>query len=118
MNSTKVYQAGMYVRLSKEDADVGSLKAESDSIQNQKLLIKDFVKDKPDIEIIREYEDDGYTGSDFNRPGFQSMIDDVRRGVIDCIIVKDLSRLGRNYVETGNYVERIFFLRGAFYRCD
>lgn len=108
MNSTKVYQAGMYVRLSKEDADVGSLKAESDSIQNQKLLIKDFVKDKPDIEIIREYEDDGYTGSDFNRPGFQSMIDDVRRGVIDCIIVKDLSRFGREYIDSGKYIERIF----------
>ena len=108
MNSTKVYQAGMYVRLSKEDADVGSLKSESDSIQNQKLLIRDFVKDKPDIEIIREYEDDGYTGSDFNRPGFQSMIDDVRRGVIDCIIVKDLSRFGREYIDSGKYIERIF----------
>ena len=108
MVSTKVYQAGMYVRLSKEDADVGFLKAESDSIQNQKLLIRDFVKDKPDIEIIREYEDDGFTGSDFNRPGFQSMIDDVRRGVIDCVIVKDLSRFGREYIDSGKYIERIF----------
>ena len=108
MTNTKVYQAGMYVRLSKEDADVGSLKAESDSIQNQKLLIRDFVKDKPDIEIIREYEDDGFTGSDFNRPGFRNMIDDVRRGVIDCVIVKDLSRFGREYIDSGKYIERIF----------
>ena len=89
MTSQKVYQAAMYVRLSKEDADVGTAKATSDSIQNQKLLIRDYVKGKEDIEIIREYEDDGYTGSDFDRPGFQSMMDDVRRGIIDCIIVKD-----------------------------
>lgn len=66
MENQKVYQAGMYVRLSKEDIDVAkSNKAESDSIQNQKLLIRDYCKNKPDIEIIREYEDDGYTGSDF-----------------------------------------------------
>lgn len=109
MENSKVYQAAMYVRLSKEDIDVAkSNKTESDSIQNQKLLIRDFVKDKPDIEIIREYEDDGYTGSDFNRPGFQAMIDDVRRGVIDCIIVKDLSRFGREYIDSGKYIERIF----------
>ena len=112
MTSQKVYQAAMYVRLSKEDADVGTAKAASDSIQNQKLLIRDYVKGKEDIEIIREYEDDGYTGSDFDRPGFQSMMDDVRRGIIDCIIVKDFSRLGRDHLETGNLLESIFPLLG------
>ena len=108
MDNLKVYQAAMYVRLSKEDADVGTAKAASDSIQNQKLLIRDYVKGKEDIEIIREYEDDGYTGSDFDRPGFQSMMDDVRRGIIDCIIVKDLSRFGREYIDSGKYIERLF----------
>lgn len=109
MNIQKVYQAGMYVRLSKEDIDVAKAnKFESDSILNQKLLIRDFVKNKPDIEIVREYEDDGYTGSDFDRPGFQSMMDDMRRGIIDCIIVKDLSRFGREYIDSGKYIERIF----------
>ena len=61
MQETKIYQAAMYVRLSKEDADVAnSLKPESGSIQNQKRIIRDFVQDKPDIEIVKEYEDDGY----------------------------------------------------------
>ena len=109
MDSNKIYKAAMYVRLSKEDADVAnSLKAESESIQNQKRLIRDFVKDKPDIEITKEYEDDGYSGSDFNRPGFQAMIDDIRKGIIDCVIVKDLSRFGREYIDSGKYIERIF----------
>ncbi len=109
METGKVYKAGMYVRLSKEDADVAnSLKAESESIRNQKRLIRDFVKDKTDIEITREYEDDGYSGADFNRPGFQTMMDDIRRGIIDCVIVKDLSRFGREYIDSGKYIERIF----------
>ena len=108
MDNQKVYQAAMYVRLSKEDADVGSLKAESDSIANQKSLIRNFVKDKPDIQIIKEYEDDGYTGSGFDRPGFSAMLDDIRRGIIDCVIVKDLSRFGREYIDSGKYIERLF----------
>ena len=109
MEKQKIYQAAMYVRLSKEDEEVAlAKKSESESIQNQKRLIRDFVSQHPDIEIIREYEDDGYTGSDFERPGFQSMIEDVRRGVVDCVIVKDLSRFGREYIDSGKYIERIF----------
>lgn len=109
MEENKIYRAAMYVRLSKEDEEVASAKkTESESIQNQKRLIRDFVLQHPDIEIVREYEDDGYTGSDFNRPGFQAMMEDVRKGVVDCVIVKDLSRFGREYIDSGKYIERIF----------
>ena len=108
MENSKVYRAGMYVRLSKEDEDVGTLKAESDSIQNQKNLIRNFVKHKPDIEIVREYEDDGYSGSGFDRPGFSAMLDDIRRRIVDCVVVKDLSRFGREYIDSGKYIERLF----------
>ena len=114
MQETKIYQAAMYVRLSKEDADVAnSLKPESGSIQNQKRIIRDFVQDKPDIEIVKEYEDDGYSGSDFNRPGFQAMIEDIKSGDINCVIVKDLSRFGREYIDSGKYIERIFPMIGV-----
>lgn len=109
MEENKIYQAAMYVRLSKEDEEVSlAKKAESESIQNQKRLIRDFVSQHPDIEIVKEYEDDGYTGSDFDRPGFQSMLEDIRRGIIDCVIVKDLSRFGREYIDSGRYIERLF----------
>ena len=90
----KIYHAAIYVRLSKEDGYVASAaKAESNSISNQKNLIKDFLKDKDDIIVVSERVDDGYSGSDFERPGFQMMMDDIRRGTVDCVIVKALSRL-------------------------
>ena len=109
MEKEKIYQAAMYVRLSREDEDVASAKkTESESIQNQKRLIRDFVSQHSDIEIAGEYEDDGYTGSDFNRPGFQAMLEDIRKGIIDCVIVKDLSRFGREYIDSGRYIERLF----------
>ena len=105
----KIYHAAIYVRLSKEDGDVASAaKAESNSISNQKNLIKDFLKDKDDIIVVSERVDDGYSGSDFERPGFQMMMDDIRRGTVDCVIVKDLSRFGREYIDSGKYIERLF----------
>lgn len=105
----KIYHAAIYVRLSKEDGDVASAaKAESNSISNQKNLIKDFLKDKDDIIVVSERVDDGYSGSNFERPGFQMMIDDIRRGTVDCVIVKDLSRFGREYIDSGKYIERLF----------
>lgn len=106
---TKVYHVAIYLRLSKEDGDVttGS-KNESNSISNQKSLILDYLKDKPEFQINSIREDDGYSGVDFNRPAFQSMMEDVKKGSVDCIVVKDLSRFGRNYIEVGRYLEKLF----------
>ncbi len=105
----KIYHAAIYVRLSKEDGDVASAaKAESNSISNQKNLIKDFLKDKDDIIVVSERVDDGYSGSNFERPGFQMMMEDIKRGTVDCVIVKDLSRFGREYIDSGKYIERLF----------
>lgn len=97
-------RVGIYLRLSREDGD----KYESDSIKNQRQLIEDFLKDKPRMKFVREYADDGYTGTNFERPGFQRLFADVQNKKIDCIVLKDLSRLGRNYIETGKYLEKIF----------
>ena len=108
-NINKIYHAAIYVRLSKEDGDISSsAKLESNSISNQKALILDFLKDKKDIEIISVRVDDGYSGSNFERPGFVQMMEDIKHGKINCVIVKDLFRLGRNYVQTSNYIERVF----------
>ena len=105
----RIYHAAIYVRLSKEDGDVASAaKAESNSISNQKNLIKDFLKEKDDIIVVSEYVDDGYSGSNFERPGFQMMLEDIKRGKVDCVVVKDLSRFGREYIDSGKYIERLF----------
>ena len=105
----RIYHAAIYVRLSKEDGDVANAaKAESNSISNQKNLIKDFLKDKDDIIVVSERVDDGYSGSNFERPGFQMMMEDIRRGKVDCVVVKDLSRFGREYIDSGKYIERLF----------
>ncbi len=109
-----VYRASIYLRLSKEDGDVATgSKSESDSISNQKSLILEYLKSRPEIQIVSIREDDGYTGTDFNRPAFQAMLEDVKKGVIDCIIVKDLSRFGRNYIEVGRYLEKLFPILGV-----
>ena len=120
---SKIYHAAIYVRLSKEDGDVStSAKAESNSISNQKDFIRNFLADKKDIRIVKEYVDDGYSGSNFDRPSFQTMMEDIKRGVIDCVVVKDLSRFGREYIDSGRYIERLFpaliyklFLEGKGY---
>ena len=102
--SKEKYRACIYTRLSKDDGD----KPESDSIGNQKALIRDFIKNHPEIEVVSEKADDGYSGVNFERPGFKEMMDEIRAGQVDCVIVKDLSRFGRNYIEAGNYIERVF----------
>ena len=105
----KIYHAAIYVRLSKEDGDVaGASKAESNSISNQRELIRDFLKDKKDIVVVSERVDDGYSGSSFERPSFKLMMEDIKKGVVDCVVVKDLSRFGRNFVEAGRYIDQIF----------
>ncbi len=109
METKTQYQAAAYVRLSKEDLiSASGLRSESNSISNQKQLILDFVKDKADIKIVSIREDDGYTGTDYDRPDFQRMMDDIRAGVVNCVIVKDLSRFGREYINAGKYIDRLF----------
>ena len=98
------YKGDAYLRLSySADRSV-----ESDSIANQKKLIEDFVAAHPDIELVSERVDDGYSGVLFDRPAFQEMMNDIVSGKINCVIVKDLSRLGREYIETGRYLRQIF----------
>lgn len=106
---TVVYRAAVYVRLSKEDIDsVRSQKLESDSISNQKQLIFNFLKNKSEINIVSIREDDGYTGTDYDRPAFQLMLDDIKAGRINCVVIKDLSRFGREYIDAGKYIHRLF----------
>lgn len=114
MKEKHIYQAAIYVRLSKEDGDVSDAsKTESNSISNQKELIKDFLKDKDDIWVVSERVDDGCSGVNFERPAFQLMLEDIRQGRVDCVVVKDLSRFGRNYIEAGRYIEKIFPMLGV-----
>lgn len=98
------FKAALYLRLSKEDGD----KEESDSIGNQRELLKGFLFAQEDIVVEDIYIDDGYTGTDFRRPNFQRMIADIESGKINCVIVKDLSRFGRDYLESGRYIQRYF----------
>ena len=104
----KCNRAGLYYRLSREDGD----KRESDSISNQRNLLQSYLKQHSDISFIQEYVDDGYSVTNFERPGFIQMMEDAKSNRINCIIVKDLSRFGRNYIETGRYLERVFPLMG------
>ena len=101
------WRLGEYIRLSKEDLKKG--KDDSNSVINQRDLLNDFYqKHIGEFESVSEYVDDGHTGTDANRENFQRLLSDVMSGKINCVIVKDLSRLGRNYVETSNYIERVF----------
>lgn len=110
----KRYNAAIYVRLSKEDGDIVSGdKHESNSISNQKTLIRDFLSEQPNITVVAERVDDGFSGTNFNRPAFSAMLADIKSGKVDCVVVKDLSRFGRNYVEVGRYVTKIFPLYGV-----
>ena len=107
--SNKIYNACIYARLSRDDGD----KLESDSITNQKALIRDFLSKHPEIHVVSEKTDDGYSGVNFDRPAFQEMMDEIRSGKVNCVVVKDLSRFGRNYIEAGNYIERVFQFMGV-----
>ena len=105
---TKIWSVAVYIRLSQEDSNNGEDKQESNSITSQKALLNEFIEEHDDLIVYDTYVDDGYTGTDFNRPGFQRLLEDMRKGNINCVLVKDLSRLGRNYIEVGNYIEQIF----------
>lgn len=101
--SARREEAAIYLRLSSADGP----EAESDSIQNQRTFLREWAQ-QHDIAIVREFVDDGHTGTDFARPGFQELNQCLMDGSVRCVIVKDLSRLGRNYAETGRYLEEIF----------
>lgn len=102
--STTLWAPALYIRLSREDGD----REESNSIASQRELLTEFVDTQTDMAAPRLYTDDGCTGTDFDRPDFQRMLNDLRAGIINCVIVKDLSRFGRNYVGVGEYLEHIF----------
>ncbi len=87
---------------------IGKEKQESNSVTSQKTLLNEFIEEYDDLIVYDTYIDDGFTGTDFNRPSFQRLLEDMRNGNINCVIVKDLSRLGRNYIEVGNYIEQVF----------
>lgn len=103
MSKQTTYNAGIYVRLSQEDMRAG----ESLSIENQKLILTKYVKEQG-WNISNIYVDDGYSGTDFNRPGVSRLLEDAKTGKINLIIVKDLSRFGRNYIQVGQYIDYIF----------
>jgi len=109
MKNQKIWKACLYGRLSKEDGD----KEESDSITNQKALIRDYADTLPDVNIVLEKTDDGYSGVSFERPAFIEMMSEIKAGHINCVIVKDLSRFGRNFTEAGKYLEQIFPFLGV-----
>jgi len=100
------YKVGIYIRLSEADEDK-NYESESESIINQRNLLMDYIK-QCGYSFIEEYVDDGYTGTNFDRPGFKRMIDDIESGKINCVITKDLSRLGRDYIKCGYYIEQYF----------
>ncbi len=101
----KIYNAAAYVRLSVEGED---LEKNRESISTQRYMLEKYIEKQPDMRLAAVFCDNGETGTDFERPGFEQMMDQVRHREIDCIVVKDLSRFGRNYVETGYYLEKIF----------
>jgi len=109
-NLNKSYMAAVYLRLSKEDEDLSlrSDKTESNSIVNQKALVLKKLNSMPDVTLYDIYIDDGYTGLNFDRPDFRRMQNDIYDGNVNMVIVKDLSRLGRDYIESGRYVQKIF----------
>ena len=101
--TTKTYNAALYCRLSRDDGNV----QESSSIQTQKEMLMRYARENG-ISNTSFYVDDGYSGTNYNRPDFQRMLSDIESGKINCVITKDLSRLGRNYLETGVFIEVYF----------
>lgn len=108
MRRAKIFKAGNYLRLSMDSDYTGS-----DSLENQRKLAKEYEKNHSDIKIIKEYVDDGKSGTTFERSSFEYMMQDLKKGVINCVIVKDLSRFGREYIDTGNYIEKVFPFLGV-----
>jgi len=105
----RVWNACIYARLSSEDQG----KKERDSIGNQIALLERYIEGRPDLKLVAVFQDLNQTGTNFERPGFQKMMEAVKNGKVDCIVVKDLSRFGRNYIETGAFLENVFPFLGV-----
>jgi site-specific DNA recombinase len=106
LQDPSMYRAGIYIRLS--EADEGkSYESESESVKNQRELLTSYVNNSG-FQLAGEYVDDGFSGTDFDRPGFKKLLDDIKNKVINLVIVKDLSRLGRDHIMTGYYMETFF----------
>ena len=103
------YNAAIYTRLSVEDNNI----ADGNSIESQKEMLVDYVTEQEDMSLFAVYCDNGFTGTNFERDDFSRMMDDIKDGKINCVVVKDLSRFSRNYIEAGNYIERIFPFMGV-----
>ncbi len=115
MNKEKLYSVAVYLRLSRDDiilknGDKGekNCKTESNSICFQRELAYSFIRNNKDMKLFDTYIDDGHSGVDFDRPAFKRMINDIKEGLVNCVIVKDLSRFGRDYIETGRFIQKIF----------
>ena len=102
--ANKEFNVGIYIRLSKEDGD----KEESESVTNQRKILKTYINENKNFQFYKEYIDDGYSGTNFDRPGFKKMLKDIEDGKVNLVIVKSLSRLGRDYIDTGKYIEKYF----------
>ena len=108
--NTTIYNTALYLRLSRDD----ELQGESGSIQTQRMMLRQYAAEHG-LTVVDEYIDDGWSGTNFERPSFQRMIDDIEDGKINCVVTKDLSRLGRNYILTGQYTEIYFPSKGVRY---
>lgn len=104
-----------YLRISDDDEDIGSNKLESDSIANQRKLLEYYIEHHPELSKypVMEFLDDGFSGVNFQRPGIQRLLKEVKENRVACIVVKDLSRFGRNYIEAGDYIEQVFPFMGV-----
>ena len=103
MRDNSIFRVGIYIRLSHEDGD----KQESESIGNQRNILQRYVNEN-NLTFIKEYVDDGISGTTFDRPGFNKMLTDIENKTINMVVTKDLSRLGRDYIKTGYYIENYF----------
>lgn len=106
---SRLYPTAIYIRLSREDGD----KDESDSVSNQKKLLMAFVQSHEELLLYNVYTDDGYSGTTFRRPAFRQMLSDIEERKVTCVLVKDLSRFGRDYIESGRFLERYFPEKGV-----
>lgn len=107
MKVENFYNVAVYLRLSRDDEPYGG-SAESNSIRSQRDMIRSYIREQDDMEIYDIYVDDGWSGANFDRPSFKRMMEDIRAGHVDCVIVKDLSRLGRDYIEAGRLIQKTF----------
>lgn len=108
MKGKAYYHAAAYLRLSRDDEETDGRRQESNSIRSQREMICSYIRRQENMEIYDSYVDDGYSGTNFDRPEFQRMMGDIRAGKVNCVIVKDLSRLGRDYIEAGRLIQKTF----------